>query len=285
MNKSKDRGFTLIELLVVIAIIAILAAILFPVFAKAREKARQVSCLSNMNQLGLGIMQYVQDYDEMYPGTAYYGEGWAELVFPYVKSTGVFSCPDDVTQPQSWQVGWTTQVSYVANSWVIDYKNTQNNGAASMAQLIAPASTVLLFEGNHIYAGYNGPGTPASAIINSWQDGYTDFYLSPPSLYYTLVGDGSASYYSVPIDITRHHQMDGPDATGITRSGWLNFLGADGHAKYLDASWCNQGGVVSVGGMNPPNPPMWPYEARGQNELSEVINGQGPYTMSFNPGP
>ncbi|WP_395145752.1 prepilin-type N-terminal cleavage/methylation domain-containing protein, partial [Armatimonas sp.] len=67
----KKRAFTLIELLVVIAIIAILAAILFPVFAQAREKARQTSCLSNQKQIGLGVMQYVQDYDETYP-TAYY---------------------------------------------------------------------------------------------------------------------------------------------------------------------------------------------------------------------
>jgi len=71
-------GFTLIELLVVIAIIAILAAILFPVFAKVREKARQTACLSNQKQLGLAVMQYVQDYDESYPACAFQGyAGWA----------------------------------------------------------------------------------------------------------------------------------------------------------------------------------------------------------------
>src|SRR6478672_6965972 len=74
----RHDGFTLIELLVVIAIIAILAAILFPVFAQAREKARQTSCLSNQKQIGTGIMMYVQDYDEKYP-LAYgkYGSAWA----------------------------------------------------------------------------------------------------------------------------------------------------------------------------------------------------------------
>ena len=73
LSKPKQQGFTLIELLVVIAIIAILAAILFPVFAKAREKARQASCSSNEKQLGLGIIQYVQDNDEMFPqGTRSY---------------------------------------------------------------------------------------------------------------------------------------------------------------------------------------------------------------------
>jgi len=86
-------GFTLIELLVVIAIIAILAAILFPVFAKAREKARQSSCLSNIKQIGLALQQYVQDYDERwvpcYSGGAY----WVALVAPYVKNNQVFNCP------------------------------------------------------------------------------------------------------------------------------------------------------------------------------------------------
>jgi prepilin-type N-terminal cleavage/methylation domain-containing protein len=99
-TKSKNSGFTLIELLVVIAIIAILAAILFPVFAKVREKARQTSCLSNEKQLGLAIVQYVEDYDEQFPNgfsnqTNSPGVGWATQVYPYVKSVGVYKCPDD----------------------------------------------------------------------------------------------------------------------------------------------------------------------------------------------
>ena len=91
------RGFTLIELLVVIAIIAILAAILFPAFARARENARRASCQSNLKQIGLGIMQYTQDYDERLPagrthdGTAWIG--WHSVVQPYIKSTQVFRCP------------------------------------------------------------------------------------------------------------------------------------------------------------------------------------------------
>src|SRR3978361_1893742 len=96
-------GFTLIELLVVIAIIAILSAILFPVFAKVREKARQTSCASNMKQMGLATAQYNQDYDEHMPinGAAnadnYSGLpiGWAGMLYPYTKSVGVFKCPDD----------------------------------------------------------------------------------------------------------------------------------------------------------------------------------------------
>src|SRR5579862_1239618 len=108
MSTSK-RAFTLIELLVVIAIIAILAAILFPVFAQAREKARAISCLSNTKQLGLAVMMYVQDYDETYPLTAFWNDvggtpGFAANFYlwssqrctqPYIKNTDIYKCPDD----------------------------------------------------------------------------------------------------------------------------------------------------------------------------------------------
>jgi prepilin-type N-terminal cleavage/methylation domain-containing protein/prepilin-type processing-associated H-X9-DG protein len=108
MNRfCKKSGFTLIELLVVIAIIALLAAILFPVFARARENARRSSCQSNLKQMGLGILQYTQDYDEQYPlGTNDYWNNtasgtvpaggrytWRQLIHPYVKSTQVMMCP------------------------------------------------------------------------------------------------------------------------------------------------------------------------------------------------
>ena len=91
MIVNKQKGFTLIELLVVIAIIAILAAILFPVFAKVREKARQTSCLSNEKQIGLAFMQYSEDYDEKIP----LSRGWASFTYPYIKSIAVYKCPDD----------------------------------------------------------------------------------------------------------------------------------------------------------------------------------------------
>ena len=93
----RQRGFTLIELLVVIAIIAILAAILFPVFAKAREKARQTSCLNNCKQLGLGVIQYAQDYDERYPQATYNSGGvqyfWMDEIMPFAKNTQILICP------------------------------------------------------------------------------------------------------------------------------------------------------------------------------------------------
>jgi prepilin-type N-terminal cleavage/methylation domain-containing protein/prepilin-type processing-associated H-X9-DG protein len=95
----KKRGFTLIELLVVIAIIAILAAILMPVFARAREQARKSACLSNLKQIGSAILMYAQDYDEMLnpvatgtcPGP--FAFGWADIIFPYIKNAQVFDCP------------------------------------------------------------------------------------------------------------------------------------------------------------------------------------------------
>ena len=96
-QQRPQRGFTLIELLVVIAIIAILAAILFPVFQKVRENARRTACVSNEKQLGLAFTQYVQDADEKFPPITNVGHtmNWAQAIYPFVKSTGVYACPDN----------------------------------------------------------------------------------------------------------------------------------------------------------------------------------------------
>jgi len=101
----RNRGFTLIELLVVIAIIAILAAILFPVFAKAREKARQASCLSNVKQIALAMLQYAQDYDECMPKNATYNSGtltyeawYLGPTAAYTKNNQIFNCPSAKTR-------------------------------------------------------------------------------------------------------------------------------------------------------------------------------------------
>ena len=141
-NTSRKHGFTLIELLVVIAIIAILAAILFPAFAKAREAARRSSCSSNMKQIGLGILQYAQEYDERYPVGVVIpiwpnrGAGWAGQIYPYIKSAQVFKCPSDSTPAVS---ATDTPISYAYNGQYLKFGN-------SMALAAAPAKTVLLVE-------------------------------------------------------------------------------------------------------------------------------------------
>jgi len=110
MKRNARQGFTLIELLVVIAIISILASILFPVFARARENARRASCLSNLKQIGLGMMMYVQDYDERYPQAYYTVDSvtttWQDMLQPYVKSEQIFICPSSSrTEPLNGNYG------------------------------------------------------------------------------------------------------------------------------------------------------------------------------------
>src|SRR2546423_851760 len=168
------RGFTLIELLVVITIIAILAAILFPVFAQARESARQSSCLSNTKQLGLGIMQYVQDYDEKFPlwiwcdsvgganpvvsgpGTpdTPWGPwknnhtGWDKTTQPYIKNVQVFKCPSNDTGVETGpdpndghdDQAPTGSVNYSLNS----HLDAREQAAVGLAKVRFPAVTILL---------------------------------------------------------------------------------------------------------------------------------------------
>ena len=125
-RKSRQfKGFTLIELLVVIAIIAILAAILFPVFARARENARRAACQSNLKQIGLGILQYTQDYDERFPlnrvdnininGTNTSGVPWQYAIQPYVKSVQLFRCPSSSNTGYQNNSGNTIISSYMCN--------------------------------------------------------------------------------------------------------------------------------------------------------------------------
>jgi len=168
----RKRGFTLIELLVVIAIIAILAAILFPVFSRAREQARQTACLSNAKQIGTALMMYAQDWDESFPfWIAWCADGncanglsaswnslfWTEQLLPYVKNKDVFKCPSD-NRTGGWrETCWACCHGRYDNSLPrssYGYNETMLNGGYmywgcsygcnKLARLIAPAETVIL---------------------------------------------------------------------------------------------------------------------------------------------
>ena len=165
---ARRRGFTLIELLVVIAIIAILAAILFPVFAQAREKARQVTCVSNLKQIGTAIMVYVQDYDETYPPVDYDVNGvrftWYRYVEPYVKA-GITS--DSKNQRKSVFVCPNIDKSPKDGAWL-----AANGSAASRAMMGYGPNVALMPRGRGVPVGTAIPvvsmaavGSPASLVL------------------------------------------------------------------------------------------------------------------------
>ena len=192
------RGFTLIELLVVIAIIAILAAILFPVFAKAREKARQTSCLSNIKQAGLAIMMYAQDYDEMLvrhcyqpPTTSNYP--WTFAVQPYARNIQMFKCPSNQGDRNATLgcMGYGYNLSRLASG------ETVGCTERAMAEIKAPAGLLMITESRD--------GTNAVAWNGYW---------------YRETDTGDPSY----THLTGRHN-DGS-----------NICYADGHAKWMKQS-------------------------------------------------
>jgi len=160
----RRTGFTLIELLVVIAIIAILAAILFPVFARAREKARQASCQSNLKQIALGILMYAQDYDERLPANYNYNPRpinlvwWDDLIQPYVSNYQILICPSD--QPASYNYA-RPNWSNIPNPLVFSYSANSNGGggiipiggdgnSCALSSIASVADTVIIAESNDI---------------------------------------------------------------------------------------------------------------------------------------
>ncbi len=145
MKKHTKQAFTLIEILVVIAIIAILAAILFPAFARARENARRSSCQSNLKQIGLGILQYSQDYDERMISGQSGGVLWKELLQPYVKSKPIFACPSN---PNRDSLATNYPISYGPNCDAHGSRAALGyiNDGPNLSQISAPATAITALE-------------------------------------------------------------------------------------------------------------------------------------------
>jgi prepilin-type N-terminal cleavage/methylation domain-containing protein/prepilin-type processing-associated H-X9-DG protein len=204
------RGFTLIELLVVIAIIAILAAILFPVFAKVREKARQSSCASNEKQIGLAIIQYVQDNDERWPAVMRQDAAgwtfWQVAVQPYVKSAGIFRCPS-VSDP-----------GRVLNNGVSNFFTSYAGNDNGISCAAPPWSAAVVNNGTGLFGSISSPGvadadiaTPSTTISVLEQQGGTSSDI--------IVFDGACGWSASRVAV-RHTSR-------------ANYLFADGHVKAL----------------------------------------------------
>ncbi len=208
------KGFTLIELLVVIAIIAILAAILFPVFARAREKARQTSCLSNLKQIGLGMMMYAQDWDETLPRCAMYTapavvlpEGgpdyWFQQIMPYLKNTQILSCPSESFN--GIQSGGTsvTDDEYPGG---VNYTYNLRLHQRSLGDIERPSATLMVVDGTNNYfrlRAYDEATTNYLWDLVRHNDGWN-----------SVLCDGSAKWFNLKWDANSLGPADGDYPVG-----------------------------------------------------------------------
>jgi len=222
------KGFTLIELLVVIAIIAILAAILFPVFARAREKARQTSCLSNVKQLMLGLLMYKNDYDETWPVTywqevvnqpVWYAADWMTGIYPYVKNVQIFECP---SQPGGAACAFPAARQKPGSPFATGGGTTYGinellfSGAVRDARISRPAETLVLADCRCNYIGGYWPVPwPGRASLTRVQMG----------LRWT---PGSAACCNGTV-------WDQAAENATVHNGGSNLGFADGHGKWMSA--------------------------------------------------
>ncbi len=234
----KSRAFTLIELLAVIVLVVVVVAFLFPIPSKPREKSWQVTCLSNEKQLGLGLMQYQQDYDQRFPRgvqPANNGSGWAGAVYPYVKNQYVFKCPDD-TASQSVAGGVTLYpVSYAMNSEaVID----RSGKKTPPGLLYVPGDTVLPGEVSGAGTNSTDPqeaGSPHKSPMDFsdnivWADGDNKAACCNPHVYkYAIGAPADRSHAASSLDFAR----GSVEVPGPRHAGGSNRLMADGHARWL----------------------------------------------------
>ncbi|HLJ56742.1 MAG TPA: prepilin-type N-terminal cleavage/methylation domain-containing protein [Chthonomonadaceae bacterium] len=220
LKSAKKQGFTLIELLVVIAIIAILAAILFPVFAQAREKARTAQCGSNVRQLGLAVRMYVQDYDEHYPFAGWLPNGigtweWQNTTEAYVKNKGLYQCPDTTdidsdAQPDPTHRDWNINpVNYIINNQLC-----RNRTPVGEAAINTPADCWMIVDGHNDWGN-----NPALGI--DWRGRTNTVWCLEDS---TFGNDGSLvtgwlSWQGFTWGLPRH-------------TGGGNVVYTDGHVKY-----------------------------------------------------
>ncbi len=275
---KQRSAFTLIELLVVIAIIAILAAILFPVFATAREKARQTTCASNEKQLGLAIAQYVQDFDERFPqgegscGTIP-GRGWVGEIYSYLKTKGAVACPSDLNANlANFSYAYNAAIAgngQSAKVTVPDFcGSTSSVGVAVQAsQMTAPTRTVMLYEISSAF------GTTVWNVNSDFSSG-------------SSYGEGVGFFGGNEWLATGQMRGDGPVIGGVTANGYLrsmdgrhnggsNFLLADGHVKWFKPNNVSAGQNVGNGQSNAVNlcdDNTWP-----SNGVSSTDAHQGSY--------
>jgi len=258
----KKRAFTLIELLVVIAIIAILAAILFPVFAQARDKARQASCLANEKQMGNALMMYTQDYDEVLPmggralstGETGVPQRWHAWLQPYIKNgantagtrgvAGVFVCPSRSRFP----AGGTDALGYGNNPNIMGWGNFPAAAAPpskSLAEITDAAGTFAFADGSKLLLATATPGGPDNLNPDKWfqaEETRTDYQIYPPG---NWANDNTAVYLTLD---SSQNQIRRP----VPRhAGGMNVVYVDGHAKW--SKW------QAFLGISQANPKGWPY--------------------------